>query len=168
MRQGDPLSCLLFLIAIEPLSKMIRTSGRLNGLKIRKNDDTLQSVLLALFADDATAFISENDKISTLFEILQTWCRASGTKFNVAKTVAIPVGSPEYRERVAKTRKLDPNEDEQINANIQILRDGEPTRILGAYLGNRVSNMHQWPEILEKIESRLQNWDRFHPTLEGR
>lgn len=82
VRQGDPLSCLLFNLAIEPLAQMIRKS-ELKGFKCVGRE---YRVIVSLFADDTTVYLSEKDKYSDLDNILKLWCRASGAKFNISKT----------------------------------------------------------------------------------
>ena len=77
VRQGDPLSCLLFNIAIEPMSHILRSTEDLTGLSITTKD-THHKVILVLFADDATVFLSKNDNPATLFRILDKWCTALG------------------------------------------------------------------------------------------
>ncbi|KAF5337057.1 hypothetical protein D9611_002908 [Ephemerocybe angulata] len=107
VRQGDPLSCLLFNIAIESLAEMLRTSG-IEGLTFPGTD---KRVLSCLFADDTTVFLSANDKFSALTQILETWCKASGAKFNIEKTVVIPLGDPDTRKDILTSRKGDATPD---------------------------------------------------------
>ena len=92
VRQGDPLSCLIFNLAIESLASMLRDST-LKGLEIPGDTECL---ITTLFADDTTVYLSEEDKFDDLQQILQKWCHVSGAKFNVKKTVVIPAGTPEY------------------------------------------------------------------------
>ena len=99
VRQGDPLSCLLFDIAIEPLADLIRQSN-LVGFKVQGQ---LERTIVSLFADDTTVYLSENDNIGDLYAILQTWCIASGAKFNLEKTEVILIGTKEYRAQVSQT-----------------------------------------------------------------
>jgi hypothetical protein len=56
VRQGDPLSCLLFNLAIEPLVCLIRNSD-LKGVKIPGKDEDL---VVSLFADDTTIYLYIN------------------------------------------------------------------------------------------------------------
>lgn len=165
-RQGDPLSCILFLLAIEPMSKMIQRAQNLAGFKVKSHDGKMQRLILALFADDSTAFLSENDSLGDLFEILDIWCTAAGAKFNKPKTVAIPIGTEEYREQVITTRRL--NENETIGDEIKILPDGESTRILGAHVGNKIPASEGWPQVLDKITQRITKWEKSWPNLEGK
>ncbi|KAF9018854.1 hypothetical protein BDZ89DRAFT_918478, partial [Hymenopellis radicata] len=87
------LSCLLFNIAIEPLAAMLRDSN-LEGYRVQ---GILDRIITTLFAADTTVFLSKNDKFSDLKKILDTWYAASGAKFNIKKTVIIPIGSIEHR-----------------------------------------------------------------------
>jgi hypothetical protein len=89
VRQGDPLSCLLFNIAIESLAEMLRKS-RIHGLHF---PEVQERILSCLFADDTTVFLSDRDTMRELTEILTKWCKASGAKFNIEKTIVIPLGA---------------------------------------------------------------------------
>ena len=101
IRQGDPLSCLLFNLAIEPLSAALREHDKLNGLEI--NILTLtHRVIISLFADDAVVFVSKDDDLNDLHNVLDVWCSASGVKNN--KTIVIPVGCTEYRKSIYENK----------------------------------------------------------------
>ena len=50
VRQGDPLSCPLFDLAIEPLACKIRNDPRITGIQILGQTECL---MIKLFADDA-------------------------------------------------------------------------------------------------------------------
>jgi len=92
VRQGDPLSCLIFDLAIESLACMIRKSN-IKGFEI---DGAKDRLVTTLFADDTTVYLSIKDSYNDLRNILTKWCRASGAKFNDEKTVIIPVGTPDF------------------------------------------------------------------------
>ena len=168
VRQGDPISCLLFNLAIEPLASMIRNSPELNGLTIQKTENTVQRIIVSLFADDTTVYLSCGDSFRSLQNILDTWCFASGAHFNCKKTVIIPVGPKTYRDNVALTRSLDGTPDNRIDDSIAILQDGESTRLLGAQVGNDIDQVGVWTHQIEKIRSALNRWDAIHPTFQGR
>src|SRR5258708_10749023 len=69
MRQADPLSCLLFNLAIEPMSHMLRTMDKLAGLNIN-TPDTHHKVILPLFANNAMVFLSKKNNPESLLEDL--------------------------------------------------------------------------------------------------
>ena len=163
VRQGDPLSCLLFNIAIESLATMLRKS-HLKGMKIK---GLRERTIASLFADDTTVYLSEEDSFSDLKDILDDWCKASGAKFNVQKTEIIPVGSQQYRLQLLNTRKMNEQQNE-ISESIHIAEEGTPTRVLGAFVGNGIEQVNIWAPIKEKIELGLNRWDKTHPTQDGR
>lgn len=163
VRQGDPLSCLLFNIAIEPLACMIRKSD-LKGFAV---PGAPERILIKLFADDTTVYLSKADSFERLQGILSAWCTASGAKFNVNKTEIIPIGTADYRDWVYSTRQLN-NGHKPIDADIHILQDGESARILGGWIGNHSDGQAPWVTVIEKVERNLTRWGRSHPTLDGR
>ncbi|KAF5367236.1 hypothetical protein D9615_010673 [Tricholomella constricta] len=163
VRQGDPLSCLLFDLAIEPLAASIRAS-MLEGFKIPGNEEKL---IANLFADDTTIFLSKNDSLTDLYHILDKWCDASGAKFNTSKTEIILIGSKTFRENVIATRRTT-IDAEEIPASVHIAQEGEAVRILGAWFGNRIDAESPWSIVLDKINANLARWERSNPTIEGR
>ena len=98
-------------------------------------------------------------------DILDNWCQASGAKFNIDKTEIIPIGTLEHRNRVIASRKLNPQDQTTLNARIRIAEDGEATRSLGAWIGNKVNNITPWEPIIDKIHKNLTFWNKSHPTL---
>ena len=158
VRQGDPLSCLLFDIAIEPLAETLRKSG-LMGFKIPGRD---KRVIATLFADDTTVYLSKEDDFGQLTEILNTWCLASGAKFNINKTEIIPIGNQDYRDILRTSRLMNGTTGTPIPGHIKIAVENEPIRSLGALIGNKIGQIEPWSRILEKIDSNgvkvIQQW----------
>ena len=163
VRQGDPLSCLLFDLAIEPLAASLRASS-LKGYNI---PGAAERLIATLFADDTTTFLHKEDSFADLMSILDTWCTASGAKFNKDKTEIIPLGLPEYRAHLIDTRRPTPDSD-PLPDHIHIAKDGEMIRILGAWYGNEINPEAVWTPTLEKVNSALERWERRKPTMAGR
>jgi hypothetical protein len=163
VHQGDPLSCLLFDLAIEPLAAMLRNSN-LKGIQI---PGVMQRQITTLFADDTTVYLDKTDNFLDLQNILQDWCQVSGAKFNISKTEIIPIGSPAYRTSVIESQKTNTMHN-PITDEIHIAKDGEPTRVLGAWIGNKIDQAEPWTTILEKIDKNLNQWSKSHPTTEGK
>ncbi|KAF9561170.1 hypothetical protein CPC08DRAFT_635824, partial [Agrocybe pediades] len=142
---------------------MLRDS-RLRGFEIEGEIDRL---ITTLFADDTTVWLAEEDNFRDLEDILKTWCQTSGAKFNVAKTVILPVGSALYRQDVIRNRKIN-DQDAQLPPEISVATDGTPVRILGAYVGNNLNQVAIWTPTVDKITHKFNKWSRNHPTPEGR
>ena len=163
VRQGDPMSCILFNLGIEPLASNIRKSN-IKGIEI---PNLGESAKVTLFADDTTVILAENDSLDELMEIMNKWCRVSGAKFNVEKTEVIPIGSDQYRRNLTETRKLSEN-GSTIPESIHIAQDKDATRILGAWVGNNTDPREPWKPIVETIKKDFTRWLTHYPTLEGK
>lgn len=163
VRQGDPLSCLLFDIAIEPLATLLRKSP-LKGYHI---PGTAEKTITSLFADDTTVFLAKEDDFGVLQATLERWCKASGAKFNKEKTEIIPLGSTAYRESVYTTRKMS-QAGPDLPEGVRIAKDGESTRILGAWIGNKTDDAQQWTTTVDKIVAALDRWKKCKPTQKGK
>lgn len=118
VRQGDPMSCILFDLSIEPLAANICASN-IKGIDIPNHGE---KAITSLFADDTTVILTENDSFSELLEILNKWYKTSGAKFNVEKTEIIPIGSAEYQKKLVEMRNLNDTGD-TIPEQIHIARD---------------------------------------------
>ncbi|KAF9030589.1 hypothetical protein BDZ89DRAFT_898035, partial [Hymenopellis radicata] len=159
------LSCLLFDLAIEPLSLALRKST-LRGFEI-PNHPEMERLIATLFADDTTTYLDKSDNFTTLQAILDRWCLASRAKFNISKTEVIPIGSETYRDLVATTRMTNDSRDSKVPEGIRISRDGQAVRILGGWIGNKTKGAAPWTPILNSIENSLDFWEKTHPTMEG-
>jgi hypothetical protein len=128
VQQGDPLSCLLFDLAIEPLACLLRTSPNLQGFTI---PGTPTKTLINMYADDTTIYLFADDKYEDLESALLMWCLASGAKFNLEKTEVIPIGTKAHRDHIIATRRLHPL-DQPLRDEIKVALDGHAVRCLGA------------------------------------
>ena len=84
IRQGCSLSMLLFLIGIEPLTKKILASSKIQGISIG-----ISSLKVSHYADDLTLFISSPQSFPAVREIIEEFSSYSGLKINHAKTSII-------------------------------------------------------------------------------
>ncbi|SRR6266702_2890668 len=130
VRQGDPLSCFLFNIGIEPLACMIQTSDQIRGFRF---PGVKEKLAINLFADNTIIYVNKDNKYSDLNIILDRWCEALGAKFNFDKTEIIPIGTKRHRERIYQTWKIHPL-DPPLDPDIHITNDGEAICSLGAWV----------------------------------
>ena len=164
VRQGDPLSCLLFDLAIEPLACSLQNSQNLQGFTI---PGSLQKALVNMYADDTTIYLSINDHYNNLESLLNQWCTVSGTKFNLEKTEVIPIGTKMHRNHILTSHQIHPA-DKPLRTSVHIAPDGHVVRCLGAWIGNGLDETTPWAPVLNKINASLNMWNKSHPTLDGK
>jgi hypothetical protein len=90
LRQGDPLSLLLFVIAIDPLTQILEGATR-HGLlhKLRGRGNILRT---SLYADDAAIFVAPiKHDIQNLAVILHRFGNVTGLCTNFAKSSVVPI-----------------------------------------------------------------------------
>ena len=82
VRQGDPLSASLFILALETLLCQIQKAFLINGKEIKTT----------LFADDMTCFLRDTNSYFQLLTSLQNFARYSGLRVNDEKTEIFAIG----------------------------------------------------------------------------
>jgi hypothetical protein len=105
MRQGDPLSCALFNLAIKPLACNLRNNNYIQGITVPALEE---KIITNMFADDTTLYLSKEDRFDHAEDLLKRWCDISGVKFNLGKSEIIPLGTTEHRATVVTSRKIIP------------------------------------------------------------
>jgi hypothetical protein len=95
LRQGCPLSPLLFNIVLEFLARAIRQEEEIKGIKIGK-----ETVKISLFADDMILYL-KNPKNSTqkLLDTKNSYSKVAGYKINVQKSLAFLYTKNEQTEK---------------------------------------------------------------------
>ena len=96
LRQGDPLSPLLFILVMETLSKLVIKAGEeglLNGFRISNPHSEGLLISHLLFADDTLVFCKPDvSNLGYLRCILLLFEAMSGLRVNLSKSALIPVG----------------------------------------------------------------------------
>ena len=88
VRQGDPLSPYLFLLAVETLAISVRENVEIKGIVIEQ-----QETKLLQYADDTTAVLADIESAHILFQLLENFKNISGLKVNSSKTEGMWLGS---------------------------------------------------------------------------
>ena len=145
LRQGDPISPLLFTLVMEGLSLALNKAveaGAFKDLKVGKNNVSISHLF---FADDAV-FIGdwELDNALSMIGILMCFKKASGLQVNYQKSRLFGVGIE--------------NEVVLNMANLLGCRAEKlPTVFLGIPIGENMKRTEKWQPIVEKFHKKLSN-----------
>ena len=88
VRQGCPLSGILFVLCAEILANAIRTDKTIQGINIHNKEFKLSQ-----YADDTTAFVSDLKSANNLFQLLSNFQECSGLEINKSKTEGMWLGA---------------------------------------------------------------------------
>ena len=90
VRQGDPLSPYIFVVAIdsESIAMAIRKNLAIRGIMIG-NEETK----ILQYADDMTAVLSDINSAQALFDLREVFKKPSGLMINTTKTEGMWIGS---------------------------------------------------------------------------
>ena len=157
VRQGCPISALLFIIVAEILAINIRSNKNIRGLNfIRK--DIKEEYKIVQLADDTTLFLADIKSVSQSVALFHKFETVSGLTINLEKTEVIPLG------RLKKLNIKLPSELKKINLNTG------PFKTLGIWFSNNdkeILDMNFYSRI-EKIKTLLQIWSGRHLSLKGK
>ncbi|RVW93827.1 putative mitochondrial protein [Vitis vinifera] len=105
LRQGDPLSPYLFVIAMEVFSSFLKRvveGGFMSGYKVKDRNEEGVQISHLLFADDTLVFCQATQDQLTYLSWLLMWFEAvSGLRINLEKSELIPVGKVENIDDLA-------------------------------------------------------------------
>ncbi|KAK6167008.1 hypothetical protein SNE40_021121 [Patella caerulea] len=151
VRQGCPLSAILYVITAEPLNLLIKQSP-LKGIPIK--DSNIVS-LIYQHADDTNLTLANIESVNSVFKVLELYVRGSGALINKSKSELLPIGKSEYL-------------DYAYNIDVKIVSDA--IEILGVYLGpnRKVCSSLNWDSKVSKIKQLLGLWSRRRITLAGK
>lgn len=149
IRQGCPLSAQLYSLVAESLGLAIMEEKEIKGVVLRENEE-LQKV--SQYADDTTLIVKDVKSVKKAMEILERYCKGSGAKINIQKTVYMNIGDGE---------------------NIQSLfpfKEGGGLKVLGVRIGKNEREMRDmmWDDVIGRMESVLNFWKMRELTLRGK
>ena len=146
LRQGFPLAPLLFLIVVEGLSRYILTtqiSGAFQGISFGNN------IILShiLFVDDIILVSDGSEQsLSTLYEVLMVFCKASGMVINEDKSSFYYSGLEE--SELISLQNI-------FTFNVDKIEYG--MKYLGFHLKPCRYHLKDWVWLITKVEKRIKN-----------
>jgi hypothetical protein len=150
IRQGCPLSALLFLLVIEILAIMVRKSEDIKGIEI---GNTVHKIVQ--YADDATICVTDLNSITASIKVINNFSKYAGPNLNVKKTKGIWLGS-------LKDLGL------LIYENIKWT--GNPIKCLGIYIGHNKDKCYNlnWSKKINQMAKCFDHWKCRKLTLSGK
>lgn len=157
IRQGCPLSALLFVVALEILSCKIRSSVNVHGVSLRTEIDA-REVKITQYADDMTLFLDSTKSFNSVLEIIEEFGRISGLLVNYNKSEAMWIGNRRNNtHRPGKVKWLIGNK--------------ATVKILGVHFSNSEEAskiMLNWNGKLEKMRNIIASWRQRQLTIPGK
>ena len=158
LRQGDPLSLLLFLLIMEALSRMLdkATEGVfISSFSVGNSNRNILTISHLLFADDTLIMCGvELDQLWYLRSVSIWFQVVSTLKINLSKSELVPVGSIPNVTALASI----------LGCRVSAL----PLMYLGLPLRASFKKKTIWNAVVEKVEKRLAGWKRIYLSKGGR
>ena len=149
VRQGDPISALLFVLGVEVIAATIRAENGIKGIIINGSEQKLVQ-----YADDTTIFLRDINSVKNLIQLMYKYERISGLHLNVDKTKAMWLGSLKHSDK----KPLGLNWTK------------EPIKTLGVYIGyeNNLIETLNFQDRLKKLKAQLNIWRQRSMSIYGR
>jgi len=152
VRQGCPVSALLFILCVEVLGLHIRQNNDLKGFSFGYSD---KPVKIAQYADDCILFLNSKAELGNAINVLSDFGKVSGLLLNVSKCEGLWLGG--YKNR-------------QNHCTLYGIKWPEQIRCLGIYVGHdRKKNIEKnWTSKIDKVNHILKRWECHNLSLFGK
>ena len=150
VRQGCPLSPLLYVLYSEVLACNIRSNSRIKGLSIPRSPTTQSPI--CQYADDTSLVVTSYDSIRAVFDTYRVFELGSGSRLNQSKSRGLWLGSWNGR--------LDPPVPLEWSSSM--------LRILGIFIGPGASAASNWRPRITAVENVLNSWRQRNLSYRGR
>lgn len=149
IRQGCPISSLLFVLVVEIMAVNIRNDKTITGVMVEGTE-----LKISQLADDTTLFIKDVESVRNLLAFLDKFSKVSGLKLNQSKTEAIWLG----KNRNSNNKPLG------LNWNNDFFK------CLGIWCHTNLQLMIEknYNERLEKLKTILNIWKQRKLSLKGK
>jgi len=152
VRQGCPVSALLFVLCVEILGLQIRQNSELSGFMFGYKE---KPVKVAQYADDCTLFLNSKAELGTAINLLNSFGKMSGLLLNISKCEGLWLGKFKNRQK---------------RCNLFGIKWPEQIRCLGIYVGydERKNFEKNWSDKVSEVERILKCWGKHNLSLFGK
>eukprot|EP00253_Pinus_taeda_P008610 PITA_08610 len=156
IRQGDPISPFLFILAAEGLGRYLkqeRVDGNIKGLRLWGND---LPITHQQFVDDIMLFGEPTVReVRNLKKALDLFAEASGMEINKDKSCTFIFNTVETVKR-------------HLSRFLGFKQGDLPMKYLGNILDYSSKRLKNWQGILDKLTNRMANWTFRTLNIAGR
>jgi exonuclease III len=162
VKQGDALSCSIFIICIDPLLRNINKNKNIKEIQIKQKNRVERRIFFkgAAYADDISVVCQKDLKsIQMVFTEYERLTRRSGLELNADKTEIL---------------SLNPTPEEQIpiqyNDNFFEIKTVDKLKICGLYYCTSLEDEYKFNIFnkIDKLRYNLKAWSHRNLTLEGK
>ena len=148
IRQGCPLSPMLYILALEPFLRKLNANLALRGLTLLGSSEVAWYIA---YADDVSVLVTSSAEVEVVSKEIGKYEAVTGAKINREKSDGLRLGS---WKGCALPGPF-------------IWKDG-PCQILGVWFGPDLQLEKNWSEVLEKVVAATELSLRRHLSLNGR
>ena len=153
IRQGCPLSAMLFILAVEILAERIRKNDKIKGVLFGNNDRKELKILQ--YADDTSVFLREKSSMKYILDELDKFGNVAGPVVNKDKTMLKWLGSAKNHWNYEKYG---------LHWTTGCIK------YLGVHIDHDLEKVVKlnWETKLQKIQRIVDNWRKRNLTIVGR
>ena len=155
LRQGDPMSPLLFAVVMNVLSYMLNRGAEDGIFGYHPGCAEVKLTHLA-FADDLLIFLDGSEaSLAGVFTVLSQFQKFSGLEVNISKTSMFSSGLPEQSQQ-------------NILNRFRLRSLPLPVRYLGLPLCSKKLTVRDCDPLLAQVRRKLNGWMTRHLSIAGR
>ncbi len=151
VRQGCPVSSLIFILCLEVLALKIKACNEIKGIKLDNNKDA--NLKITQYADDGTLFLNDVSEMKKAIRLINEFGKYAGPKLNLEKCEGLWIGNLKSKQLKCK--------------ELEIKWSTSPIRYLGIYIGHDKEKCHQlnWKNKITKMKKLLEKWKTLNMSI---
>ena len=151
IRQGCPISALLYIFVAEILALKIHDNANIQGFELESLHEEIKTVQ---HADDLTVLLKNAQSLSHTLSTIREFCLHAGSKVNIEKTECILLGS------------LKDTFDNVYNINVNTTC----VKCLGIFVGHDRDECFRrnWTNTMKDMEKLFEFWKKRKLTIFGK